>query len=104
MDPSTIASTSADTGADTSAIAISSTPVETSQIVIQGNVPFSEADLEAIAAIPDVTNVAFTSTDPTHAMVTCHVPKDTGAAKAAVMKIARMFPNTPVRWSSTDAV
>ena len=94
MDPSTIAIAST----------IASTPVETSQIVIQGNVPFSQADLEAIAEIPDVTKVAFTATDPTHAMVTCHVPKETGAAKAAVMKIARMYPNTPVRWSSTDAV
>ena len=71
-------------------------------ISIKGPAPFSAADVAAIAAIEHVTDVVVDTADAS--TLTATVPLDTALARIAVTTVAKMFPNTPVQWSSKDAI
>ena len=79
-------------------------PPSTIPVLVQGNSAFSQSDVDTIAAIPNVTDVSIAASDPTQKTLSCSVPYDTGLAKTAVNEIARLHPNTPVRWSTPKAV
>lgn len=78
-----------------------STAATTIPFTLQGAVPYAQSDLDAIAAVDKVTDVAFDPAGPANQWITGNVPKD--SAKQVITSVARLYPNTPIRWSSTDA-
>jgi hypothetical protein len=60
--------------------------------------------LDTISAIPNITDVVFDPSDPSLSTIVGNVPNETSTAKAAVVAVAKLYPNTPIRWSSPQAV
>ena len=87
---------------------MSASPAEdaptTIPFTVQGSAPFSQSDLDAISAIPNISDVSFDPNDPTLATIVGFVPNEILTAKKAITTIARTYPNTPIRWSSPKPV
>lgn len=71
----------------------------TTRFTLQGSAPYGQADVDAIAAVEHVTEVAFDAAGPLNQWIAGSVPKD--IAKSVITSVARLYPNTPIRWSST---
>lgn len=71
----------------------------TQQVVIStiSGTAYAETDVTTLAALENVSDVQLADDGRSIAL---SVPVDAALARAAATAIARMHPNTPVRWAS----